>query len=416
MKKKTWAVMGLVVGLLAACADDTNDSENHVGAGETAGNSTAGSGGSKGGAGGWTAGTGGSDAGSGGGNGGTGGVPGCDLVLPTSYDGAAFETNAKVELAVIGQLKALNNLMKEAEADLTKKPTKAELVALLEAGDPSLKEVMTSYYAGYVDGVLGAFAEAAGKEAVPSDPPSGQGGLFGKWIFDEKGTDLRQAFEKGAFGAALFHHASKVVAEATGAADVDRLIAIFGAHPSFPGDDKDPNHPDVFSASYAERRDAKDPTNPGHYFRFKAAAIKAQAAAAKGDACKAEFTGALRQMMTEWEQSHFATVVYYLNDAAKKLTTEPATNDTLAGGLHSYGEAVGFLHGFKGLPAEVRTITDTQIDELLALLNATPGDVKSYKLVSEAATEAPKLLQVLQKTAGIYGFTAQQIEGYKTNY
>ncbi len=423
--KKALAAMGLVVGLLVACSDDAEEPANNPGAsgsgGSAAGSSgsggsSAGSGGSDAGSGGSDAGSGGSTAGSGGSDAGSGGTPGCELTLPGSYDGAGFEANAKVELAVIGQIKALNNLMKDAEADLAKKPTKAELVGLYEAGDPSLKALSTGYYAGYVDGVLGAFADAAGQEAVPSDPPAGKGGKFVSWIFDEKGRDLRQAFEKGMYGSVMFHHASKVVAAATGAADVDKVIAIFGAHPSFPGDDKDPNHPDVFSAQYAERRDAKDPANPGHYLRFKAAAIRAQAAAAKGDACKAEFTAGLKAMMTEWELSHFATVVFYLNDAAKKLSTEPATNETLGGGLHGYGEAVAFLHGFKGLPADVRKITDAQIDELLALLNATPGSETSYKLLSETGTEAPKLLQALQKVADIYGFSAQQIEGYKTNY
>jgi hypothetical protein len=418
--KKALAAMGLMVGLLVACSDDTEEPASNPGASGSGG--TAGSGGSDAGSGGSSAGSGGSTAGSGGSDAGSGGTPGCELTLSGNYDGAGFEANAKVELAVIGQLKALNKLMKDAEetkdgeGNLTLKPTKAELVALYEAGNPSLKAVTTSYYAGYVDGVFGAFEKAAGKKAVPTDPPAGDGGLYGKWIFDPKGRDLRQHMEKGMFGSALFHHASKVVTAATGAADVDKVIAIFGAHPSFPGDDKDPNHPDVFSALYAERRDSKDPANPGHYFRFKVAAIKAQAAAAKGDACKAEFTAGLKAMMTEWELSHFATVVYYLNDAAKKLSTEPATEETLAGGLHSYGEGVAFLHGFKGLPADVRKITDAQIDELLALINATPGNETSYKLLSETSTEVPKLLQGLQKVADIYGFSAQQIEGYKTNY
>lgn len=341
---------------------------------------------------------------------------GCELTIPEGYDGAAFEVNAKDELAVIEQIKALGAAMKAAEDDLTKKPTKAELMALFEGGTPSLKSVTTTHYAGYLDGVFGAFAEAAGQEAAPSDPPTGKGGKYVTWIFDQYGTDLRQAMEKGLYGAAMFHHASKVAAAAASDADVDKVIASFGAHPSFPGDDKAAEHPDVFSAQYAERRDPKDPANPGHYLRFKAAAIKAQAAARKGDACKAERDEALKAMLTEWETSHFATFAFYMNDAAKKLTTEPATAETAGGGLHGYGEAVAFLHGFKGLPAEERKISDAQIDELLALLGATPGNVTSYKMVTEAASEAPKLLQALSKISDIYGFTPAQIESYKTNY
>jgi hypothetical protein len=424
--KRAFVAMGLVVGLVVACSDDAEEPGAAAGSGGSAAGTagtagTAGSGGDAG-SGAGTAGSGGSDAGAGGSDAGSGGTPGCDLNLPETYDGAGFETNAKTELAVIGQLKALNQKMrdaeetKDAEGNLTVKPTKAELVALFEAGSPSLKAVSTSYYAGYVDGVFDAFEKAAGKKAVPTDPPAGDGGLYSKWIFDAKGRDLRQHMEKGMLGAALFHHATKVVGAATGAADVDKVIAIFGAHPSFPGDDKAAMNPDVLSAQYAERRDPKDPANPGHYLKFKAAAIKAQAAAAKGDVCKAEFTGALKQMLTEWELSHVATVVYYMNDAAKKLSTEPATEETLGAGLHGYGEGVSFLHGFKELPADARKISDAQIDELLTLLNSTPGSETSYKLLSETGTETPKLLQALQKVAEIYGFSAQQIEGYKTNY
>jgi hypothetical protein len=410
--KRAFAAMGLVVGLMVACSDDAEEPGAAAGAGGSAAGTagTAGSGGDAG-----SAGSGAGTAGSGGSDAGAGGTPGCELALPASYDGSGFEANAKDELAVIAQIKAVNDKMKAAEADLTVKPTKAELAALFEGGTPTLKSVTTTYYAGYLDGLLGAFADAAGSEYVPSDPPVGKGGKYVSWIFDQNGTDLRQAFEKGVYGAAMYNHAYKVVMAPTGTGDADKVIAIFGAHPSFPGDDKAATNPDVFSAQYAERRDPKDPANPGYYLRFKAAAIRAQAAAAKGDACKGERDAALKQMLSEWELSHFATVVFYLNDAAKKLTTEPATNETAGGGLHGYGETVGFIHGFRTLPAESRKITDAQIDELLALLGATPGSVTSYKMVTDAGTEAPKLLQALQKVADIYGFSAQQIEAYKTN-
>lgn len=342
----------------------------------------------------------------------------CNLGAAATYDGSTFEQNARDELALIAQLKAMNKVMKDAEEDLTRKPTRADLLAVFEGGAPSLKSVTTDHYAGQLDAIFSAFEGAAGVEAAPANPPTGKGGKFGAYIFDQNGLDLRQAMDKGLYGAALYHHAYRVVLGAKTAADVDKVVAIFGTNPGFPGDSdaaKVPN-PDVFSAQYAERRDRKDAASPGHYLRFKEAAIQAQAAARAGDGCKGELDKALRRMLKEWELSSFATVVFYMNDAAKKLTAEPATVETSSGGLHGANEGAGFIHGFKGLPAEARVITDAQIDELLSLLDATPGSTALYRLVTDGATEVPRLQQVARRVAEIYGFSAEQSEAYKTSY
>ena len=332
------------------------------------------------------------------------------------YDGAGFATNASAELTVLTQFKALSDAMKAAESDLTKKPTATELTTLFEAGTPSLQAITTAAFATKISGWFTAFAAAAGAKATPSNPPVGEGGVFGKFLFDEKGTDLRQVVEKGLLGAALYRHALTVASTAKTDADVDRIVAIFGAHPSFPGDDKAAANPDMYSALYAERRDPKDAANPGHYLTFKAAAVAAQAAGKAGAACQSELAVSVTAMLKEWELSHVATVVFYLNDASKKLTAEPATEATASDGLHAYGEAVGFLHGLRELPAAGRTITDAQIDEVLTLVGAAPGAETSYALVTDAAAEVPKLGQAMQKVVAIYGFSPAQVELYKTNY
>jgi hypothetical protein len=339
--------------------------------------------------------------------------------------------NASVELALRGQFNAMNDLMKKAETDLAIKPTAAELTALYEAGNPSVKDATSAYYNDRVLAWFADFEAAAGNTWTPANPPSGPGGKYGNYIFNERGTDLRQAVEKGLFEATFYNHAWTIVKGTIDAAALDRLLATYGAHPTFPGDSEtaDPAvvpFPDRIGAQYAERRSPKDgsdkskpadPKNPGPYFRIKADFIRAKAAIAKGPECDAARDEAVGRIMSEWERVMAATVIYYLNDSALKLTKENPTMSDLAGGLHGYGEVMGFIHGFRGLPADGRKITDDQIDALLASMGAPhDGEATSYLLVTDPATEVPKLLLAVDEVAKIYGFTAQEVEAFKVNH
>jgi hypothetical protein len=325
----------------------------------------------------------------------------------------------------------MNDLMKKAETDLAIKPTAAELTALYEAGNPSVKDATSAYYNDRVLAWFADFEAAAGNTWTPANPPSGPGGKYGNYIFNERGTDLRQAVEKGLFEATFYNHAWTIVKGTIDAAALDRLLATYGAHPTFPGDSEtaDPAvvpFPDRIGAQYAERRSPKDandkskpadPKNPGPYFRIKADFIRAKAAIAKGPECDAARDEAVGRIMSEWERVMAATVIYYLNDSALKLTKENPTMSDLAGGLHGYGEVMGFIHGFRGLPADGRKITDDQIDALLASMGAPhDGEATSYLLVTDPATEVPKLLLAVDEIATIYGFTAQEVEAFKVNH
>lgn len=337
--------------------------------------------------------------------------------LPGSYDSPSYDTNTVVERDVRTRFKAFLQPMRDAEANLAIKPTAAELTALYEAGSPSLRSLSSSYYQTKVDALIAAFAAAAGNTWTPTAPPSGPGGKYGANIFSADGTDLRQAIEKGLFAAAFYRHALTLLDAPITESTIDRSIASFGAHASFPGDTAAAQNPDEFSAAYAKRRDKRDPQNPGVYLRFKNAAIQARAAIAAGDGCIAERDQALQAMRGEWERALAATTIYYFNDTIKKLSATAPTAADLAAGLHGYGEGVGFIHGFRTLPAQQRIITDAQIDDFLSLVGApSSGSVTSYRLVTDPASELPKLSLGIQRLATIYGFSAQQVEDFKTNF
>lgn len=343
---------------------------------------------------------------------------GCQLgVLPSQYDSPDYDSNTAVERDVRTRFKAFLQPMRDAEANLSIKPSESDLRALFEAGTPSLRTLTSDYYRPKADALITAFAAAAGSTWAPMSPPSGAGGKYGAYIFSADGTDLRQAIEKGLFAAAFYRHGLSLMASPSSTATVDRLIASFGAHASFPADTAAAQNPDEFAAAYAKRRDKRDPQSPGVYLGFKNAAIQARAAIAAGESCIAQRDEALRSLRGHWERALLATSIYYFNDAGKKIGAAAPTMADMAAGLHSYGEAVGFIHGFRSLPADSRIITDAQIDDLLTLVGApSSGAVTSYRLVTDPAAELPKLSLAITRIAAIYGFTPAQVEDFKTNY
>jgi hypothetical protein len=412
-----------VLGLgLWACGDDSGSGASGAGGatggGDEGGQATTGGGGQ-----------GGSSTQGGGGQaeGGSGGVSACEAAIADAYDGAAFTTNAAASLTLRSQFNAAQQPMKDAEADLLVVPTAAELDALYQVIAPQV----TSYYDPIVDAVLVDFAAAAGNEWTPSEPPVAPGGKFGKYIFREDGADLRQHFEKGLFGALFLNQAFALGGQVDTLEELDALLALYGAHPDFPGDSETTDtalvpNPDRIYAQYAERRSPKNPNDaskpanegmPGPYFRIKRAFIDAQEAIKAGSQCDATRDAAVASILTEIDRVNAATVIYYLHDAVVKLTADNPTTDQLAGGLHGYNEALAFLHGLKGLPDGARVITDAQIDDLLSdLLAPAGGSFTSYQLLLDPAATAPALLGAIAELGSIYGFSAAELEGFETNH
>ena len=361
---------------------------------------------------------------------GTGGGSGCGLVVAEAYDGADFETNAAAVLALRAQLDALNAELKKPELDLAYLPELAALTALYEAGSPSLADENTADHDALVRGWFGDVVAAAGNAWTPVDPPMGDGGVLGEYLFNAEGIDLRQAIEKGSFAAIFYRHARANYAMPD-AAQLDSLLAAYGAHPSFPGDSEttDPAvvpHPDRLAAQYAERRSPKDPSDaskpldpadPGPYFRVKRHFLVAQAALAKGAACDAERDAAVAAIFEEWERSLAATSIYYFKGAATQLTTEPSTPELVSKGLHGFNEAVAFVRGFRGVPDVERRIANAQLDPLLAsVLVPAEGPASAHTLATDSASTVPALLSAVDAIAQVYGFTPAEVAEFSVSH
>lgn len=334
-----------------------------------------------------------------------------------TYPAEGFSTNAAGELELRNKLKALNDAMKAAEASVSVKPTVAELAALYAAGTPSLQSVTAEPYRAVVDDVFTRFVAAAGNTWTPANPPTGTGGIFGAYIFSERGADLRQVMEKGLFGAAHYAEAARLMTATATAADVDRMVALFGANPSFPMNDKDPTNPDVHTAVYAKRRTNAAAATPGPYLAIKQAFMNARKSVTVGTTCATQRDEAFTQIRAQWERALVGTVVFYLTSAANTLEKASPTDAERAGALHGIGEAVGFLTGLRALPAASRTVTDAQLDQLLTTLKgASLANAELHLYLTDSVTSVDSLTAAISQIQSAWQLSAEEINAFKTNY
>lgn len=340
------------------------------------------------------------------------------LEIPTTYDASAYQTNTTAQYAVRAQLDAFINEAKKGRVAGVSVDA-AVLNQLYAAGNPSLKTLATTYYDGRLSGANGwiqALSDASGGAYTPG-APSGQGGVYSGYLFDENGLEPEQLLEKGLFGAALYHHAITLMQGDITPATADQLVAIFGAHPDFPNTPTagKATNPDKFAANYAARRDKND--GLGLYSQAKNALIKLQAAVKAGADYNEERDEALTAFRETWEKVNFATVINYCFSVISRLSATNPSDSDKANALHAYGECVGFVHGWRTLPQSYRLITDAEIDALLVLLNAPyDGTPTSYTFATDPVNQLPKLTQVIQQIKTKYGFSDQEVEDFKQNW
>jgi hypothetical protein len=331
---------------------------------------------------------------------------------PDSYPSERYLDNALIELGLRAAHDAFMLPMRAAGADVAMKPTAMQLRALYQAGPPSVKSITTPAFAAQVEEWLALFEASAGQPWMPADPPPATGGKLGTDIFSRDGLDIRQAIDKGLFAAAFYNHAATLMGGAVTPATIDRILAIFGSHPSFSTGDGGAATADVWSAVYARRRTDPRAPSPGIYLRIKRNLIAARAAAAAGGACATELQGALRAVREDWEQALLATTLFYASDARTKLGQANA-----AAALHSLGEGLGFAYGFRMMPVDRRRISDGQIDEILALLGIPPGGpVTLYKFATDTTAQVSRLDGAITKIQAVYGFSDAEVASFQIAY
>jgi hypothetical protein len=337
-----------------------------------------------------------------------------DLTIPTQYDSTSWRSNAATELGVQA---ALSNLAREMQKGRTP-GTRVESATLM-AAFAALRGVTTSYYAGQIDQWIPQMAASSGGTFDPRKPAAenGQGGTFGAYLFDEHGIEIEQLIEKGLFTAAQYNHALTVMAEAPSVAAVDRVLAVYGAHPGFANSGTSGKlNRDFHSAVYAARR--SDTTDQNSlYLRIKHGLLKARAAAAAGPDYATQYAEAMADVRLNWERAIMATVVNYLYSAIDVLKAGNPDDAKLAGAMHAYAEGLGFLHGWKTIPANRKVVPDATVDALLNTLGApVSGTPSTIELFANPAQGITAFDSVINSIKALYGFTDAEMEGFKVNW
>lgn len=337
-----------------------------------------------------------------------------DLIIPTVYDSTSWRTNAATELSVQA---ALSNLAREMQRGRT--PGTIVEASVLTSAFAPLRAITTPYYASRIDAWIPQLAASSGGTFDPrkTATENGQGGTFGAYLFDEYGVEIEQLVEKGLFTAAQYNHALTVMADAPSAKNVDRVLAVYGAHPAFAntGTSGKPNR-DFHSAVYAARR--SDTANQNSlYARIKHQLLRARAAAVAGDAYTSVYAQAMAEVRQNWERVIMATVVNYLYAAIDVLKSTNPDDAKLASAMHAYAECLGFIHGWKSIPANSKVISDATVDSWLTTLgmpaNGTPS---AMVLFNDPGRGITAFDSVIQSIKALYGFTDAEMEGFKVNW
>ncbi len=335
------------------------------------------------------------------------------LVIPTTYDATYFTDDVVAEYQLRTNFKAFIDEAKKGRASGTI-VTAAKLTELFEAGsNNSIKNYLTpaqqtEYLALFTEIEKASQGAAYTLGATPAN--SVNGGVAGGYLFDENGLELEQIIDKGSFGIIFYNKAIKVLANPT-LANLDKALALYGANPTFPNTPTASKtaQPDVLMANYGARRTKTIGATGGLYTEMRDAFLKAQAAIKGGDKYNVDRDAAIATILLKWEEINAATVINYLWDVEAKLTAANVTDISKAAAMHSYGECVGFLKGFKGITK--KKISDAQIDSALTKMNHTAA----YQLVDDKDKVAA-LKGIRDDLQAIYGFSDTQIAEFKFNY
>jgi len=358
-----------------------------------------------------------------------------DLQIPTFYDSTGYAANVVTESQVRSQLATLTSRM-QVGRNMDSTVTLAALQNLYNG--TTLRTVTGASYQAKIDIALSELARATGKGVryAWENAPNGDGGVIptavgGRtgYLYDENVLELEQVVEKGLFAAAMYNHAVSLISAGNiTEATIDKLVEIYGAKPGFGNNERnsDPNR-DRFSAQYAARR--SDSANANSiYAQIKRNLITAKAAVKAGSAFNQLRDQALADFKLNWEKALAATVINYCHSTLAGLTAPNRDDGIVTSAMHAYGEAVGFLSGWRAVPASQRRITDAQIDELLDLLRAPynqTANAQSYLFLSTSSATAQLYrldgrndpnTGVIERLAQIYGFSNQEVEDFKRNW
>jgi hypothetical protein len=344
----------------------------------------------------------------------------CAVTPPATWTAPDWAASTAEALALRARLDALaaGGLMRAAEQGTAVIGSAADLVALNEAGEPSLADVTTPAFDAIVADAFAGFVAAA--NAGPGDPiddegnwtPAATGGIYGNSQrgMDSGGIELRQIIDKGLFaGGALYNYALGLTEGAITPATIDALAATWGGNENL-----DPAGALTDSANYSRQM--------GYHGRIATALIAARAYAGSGD-CTAERDDALRDFFALWEESMYARILFYANQGATR-TAAATGDDNLVEALHQVAEGVGLALGFRAVPnpsfgplaGRATTVQRSEVDAVMAAIGVDRSDLGASTLgffIEDAAAFAAAALAVEELVADIYDFSPAEVASFR---
>jgi hypothetical protein len=121
--------------------------------------------------------------------------------------------------------------------------------------------------------------------------------------------------------------------------------------------------------------------------------------------------------LQDWERVLASTVIFYVQDAATRLQDSSADAASRSAALHGLGEGAGFLLGLASAPASGRRITDAQVNAaLVALRMPSLADATAHRLLTDVPSPVEGVVTANVQLQAVYGFTAQEMTQFRTNY
>lgn len=339
------------------------------------------------------------------------------LNIPSNYVSVDYDTNTYQERQLFLRFSDLVASMKLGE-DPSNTLDLNTLISLWNDGGSNSLKAHAGWMSDHVE--LFCFPELVKHSGNIYHPDFGDtatiGGVFQSRLLNEGAFEILQGVDKGSYAGMFLYQILELQKGEFNQKTLDRMLALYGAHPSFPNTPTTANsiYPDRYMANYASRRDKND--SKGLYTGIKTEFLTLQAAIQAGDDYAVEKEAAFTRLVHNMEKALAATAINYMNSAIIKLSKTNPTDADKAGALHDLSEALGFIQGFSNLNSPYITITNDQILTLQGSLQVDGTKYSFYKFTNDPVNTLPDLLIAIDILNSIYGFTPAEMNDFKTNW
>ena len=329
------------------------------------------------------------------------------------YDSTSYSANISAKKLVTNQFSILVNKIKTARTS-TVTVTETDLKSLF---NQELKNSSGAFSAN-IEGFLVEISKASGKTYKYGVDTTGEGGVYGAYLFDEKGLEYEQLADKGLYGGFLYKNAAELLKPEMTSADVDIVLHLYGSNPSFPNTNTTTktSNPDKFMAGYVARR--SDVNNEKSlYNNLEEAFTSLKIATKESSSTKTKQETAIAAIKLNWEKGNAATVINYLYSIISTLEKTSPTETEISGAMHAYSECVGFLLGWYYVPSSNRLIKDSEIQKILDWHRySLNGKHTVYIAVKDSFTSINNLNKSIKELQTIYSFTDAELVDFKKNW